>query len=61
MAWSADPNPNRTEGVWDRFSGGEDTNLLFNYFEVSNERIRETGMRNSAVKCGEKTVSYYRA
>ena len=33
-------------------------NLLFNYFEVSNERIRETGMRNSAVKCGEKTVSY---
>ena len=42
----------------DCFSGGEDTNLLFNYFEVSNERIRETGMRNSAVKCGEKTVSY---
>ena len=37
---------------------GEDTNLLFNYFKVSNERIRETGMRNSAVKCGEKTVSY---
>ena len=39
----------RIEAVWDRFSGGEDTNLLLNYFEVFNEGIigREAEMRSS--------------
>ena len=36
MASSGQHNPTRVEAVWARFSG-EDTNLLFNYFEVSNE------------------------
>ena len=32
--------------------------FLISYFEVSNERIlkRETGMRGSAVKCGERAL-----
>ena len=48
-------HPASIEAVWDRFSGGEDTNLLFNCFEVSNEGIigGEAEMRGSAVKCGE--------
>ena len=49
-------HPASIEAVWDRFSGGEDTNLLFNCFEVSNEGIigGEAEMRGSAVKCGER-------
>ena len=48
-------HPTRIEAVQDCFSGGEDANLLFNYFEVSNEGMisREEEMRGSAVKCGE--------
>ena len=44
--------------VLDLFLGGEDSNLLFNYFEVSNEGIigREAEMRSSAVKCGERPL-----
>ena len=44
--------------VWDRFSGVEDTNLLFNHFGVSSEGIigREAEMRGSAVKCGERPL-----
>ena len=44
--------------VWDRFSREEDTNLLFSYFEVSNEQIlsRKTRMRGSALKCGERPL-----
>ena len=54
--WSA--HLTSVEAVWDRFSGGEDTNLLFNCFEVSNEGIidREAEMRGSAVKCGERPL-----
>ena len=45
-------HPTHVEAVWDSFSGGENTNFIFNYFEVSNERIigREAEMRGSAVK-----------
>ena len=41
--------------VRDRLPCGEDINLLFNYFKVSNEGIigREPEMRGSAVKCEE--------
>ena len=48
-------HPTCVEAVEDHFSVGEDTNLLFNYFEVSNEGIisKEAEMRGSAVKCGE--------
>ena len=45
----------RVQDVCDRFTGGEVTNLLFNYFEGCNEGIigRETEMRGSIVKCGK--------
>ena len=45
-------HPTHVEAVWDSFSGGENTNFIFNYFEVSNERIigKEAEMRGSAVK-----------
>ena len=41
--------------VWDRFTGGEVGNLLFNYFEGSNEGIigRKAEMRGAMVKCGQ--------
>ena len=49
---------NCVEANWNRFSGGDNTNLLFNYFEVFNERIlgKETGMRDSVVKRVEKPL-----
>ena len=43
----------------DRFSGGEDTNLLFNNLKyVSNERIigRGAEMKGSVVKCGGRLL-----
>ena len=48
--------PTRVEAVEDRFPEEEDTNLLFNCFDVSNERIisREAEMRGFAVECGER-------
>ena len=44
--------------VRDRFSGGEFTNLLFNYFNGSNEGIigGEAEMRGFMVKCGERPL-----
>ena len=44
--------------VWDRFLGGEVTNLLFNYFEGSNEGIigGKAEMRDSMVKCAERLL-----
>ena len=43
--------------MWDRFPGGEVTNLIFNYFEGSNEGIvgREAEMRKMCKMWG-KTV-----
>ena len=42
----------------DRFPGGEVTNLLFNYFEGSNEGIigSEAEMRGSMLKCGKRRL-----
>ena len=39
----------RVEAIRDRFPGGEVTNLLFNYFDGSNEGLtgREAKMRGS--------------
>ena len=44
--------------VGGRFRGGEVTNLLFNYFEGSNEGIvgRKAEMTGSIVKCGERLL-----
>ena len=44
--------------VRDRFLGGEVINVLFNYFEGSNEGIvgREAEMRGSIVKCVERPL-----
>ena len=40
------------------FPGGEFTNLLFNYFNGSNERIigGEAEMRGFMIKCGERLL-----
>ena len=42
----------------DRFPGGEFTNLLFSYFDDSNEGIigGEAEMRGFMVKCGERLL-----
>ena len=44
--------------IWDRFPLGEVKNLLFNYFEDSNEEIviAKAESTGSIVKCGERTL-----
>ena len=44
--------------VRDRFTGGEFTDLLFNYFNGSNERLigGEAEMRGFMIKCGERQL-----
>ena len=44
--------------VRDRFPGGKFTNLLFNYFNGSNEEIigGEAEMRGFMVKCWERPL-----
>ena len=44
--------------IWDRFPGREVANFIFDYFEGSNKGIidREAEMRDSTVKCGERTL-----
>ena len=54
--WLGSPTCSATNS--DSFPEGEVNNLLFNYFEGSNERIvsREAKRRGSMVKCGETVL-----
>ena len=51
-------HPTRLRAVRDRFPEGEFANLLFNYFNGSNEAIigGTAEMRGVMVKCGERPL-----